>query len=289
MKSSYNEEELGFVYLAEQTSPDGNVAKNMNVCDMNGVFYVDFDADLHSFGVMNRNERIYDGQNVWDCICRDDAIQSRLRDNSWFGEQDHPFQMTTDAPLTPKRLQTIYLPNRSHKIMNPRLDGNLLHAHIQTSSGTEAGVGMAKDIIQGMVPDFSCRSVAGLYNIGGQPKVIVKKVITYDWVLYPSHKEAHITSSPKAVMKRPKLYMESGEELKYSTDVLIPLKEILESVGKKDPTVNVIMESFDLGPESLVGFDSSLKHAKIKMRDSMIYANINPDTVKEVRDYFTSF
>lgn len=281
---------LGLVFLEERTSPENNTVNNINVIDSNGVFYVEFDSNLHSFDVMNRNDRMYTGQNVWSRIVTDDRIQSQLHDNSWFGEQDHPFQITQNAKLTPERMMKVYLPNRSHKIMNPRLNRNLLQAHIQTSAGTDAGVGMAKDIIQGMIPDFSCRSVAELKPVDGKPLIDVKRIITYDWVLYPSHKEAHKISDIKPVMKRPNVYSESGEQICVSSkDIEIPLTEILKNIGEKDPTINVIMESFELSEKDLVGFDTSLSHAKIQLEDGMIYANINPRSVMEVKDFMSSF
>lgn len=282
-------ENLGYVYISEETSlTDKNPVDNLVVYNSNGVFYIDFDTILHSFGVINRNQRMYMAENIWECILTE-KIQSLLADNAWFGEMDHPMQVTKNDILTPERIQSIWMPNRSHKIMRPEIKGNLLHAHIQTASGTEAGVGMAKEIIQGLHPAFSCRAIAFIQMRNGKPVVVVKRLITYDWVLYPSHKEAHATTAPTVVNKQFKAVTESSNDIITSKDVMIPLKEILESVGKKDPNINAIMESFDLDISDLVGFDESKTHAIIKDKDNMIYAKINPKTVHEVKDFFRSF
>lgn len=282
---------MGFVYIAEQTTPDDFEIKNLDVTNKSGVFFVDFDACLHSFNRINRNQRQYLGDNVWECIEKSERIQSMLKDNSWFGEMDHPTQETVDGKLTPERIQAIWMPNRSHKIMSPRIEGDLLNAHIQTASGTEAGRGMASEIIQGMVPCFSCRAIASLKLLNGKPTVIVKKIITYDWVLFPSHKEATATSSMKGIVKGIKTITESASDRikQMSEEVMIPLKEILEYVGHKDPNTQVIMESFDLDMDNLVGFDESKTHAIIKDNTNIIYSKISPDTVKQVKDFYKSF
>ena len=70
---------------------------------------------------------------------------------------------------------------------------------------------------------------------------------------------------------------------------MIPLKEILEDVGRKDVNANLIMEAFDLGPDSLCGFDETKEHVIMRDDDNYIYTNINPNTAMMVRDFYTSF
>lgn len=281
---------MGFMYIAEQTTPDDNEIKNVDVVNKNGVFFVRFESCLHSFDVINRNQRQYLGDNIWECL-QSERIQSYLQDNAWYGEMDHPTQETVNGKLTPERIQAIWMPNRSHKILNPRRKDNLLMADIETASGTDAGTGFAKEIIQGLKPAFSCRAIAGLKLINNKPTVIVKKVITYDWVLFPSHKEAHITSKAKGIIKNIGTYTESVVDgiKRKSKDVFIPLKEILEYVGNKDVNTQMIMESFDLSQEDLLGFDDSMNHAIIKNENNIIYSKVSPETVKEVKSFFKSF
>ena len=183
------------------------------------------------------------------------------------------------------------MPNRSHLIKRPRIIGDELQAHIETCAGTDVGVGFAKDIIQGLKPAFSCRAIASMKLINGKPTVIVRRLITYDWVLYPSHKRAHMISSPKGVMKSIKAFTESTMDTVKDVvgDILIPLQEILESVGKTDVNTQMIMESFELTPESLCGFDETHTHAIIKDNDNTIYAKISPQTKRKVDDFFSKF
>lgn len=287
--------DLGLMYIAEQASPDENSVNNLSFTEKMGAVFCEFDTILHTFRNLNRNRRQYLGENVQERL-NDEKIQCLLRDNAWFGEQDHPLQITVNDKLTPERVRNIYLPNRSHKIMKPKISGDVLTATIQTASGTEAGRGFAFEILQGLIPCFSCRSIAGLKMINGVPTVIIQKLITYDWVLYPSHKEATKTNEPKYINKQAKMFVESSYdqfngklEEKCTEDVMIPLQEILEYVGKKDINTQMIMESFDLDMENLTGFDKTFEHAIIKDSDNVIYANISPSTKREVKNFLSSF
>lgn len=288
-----NTEMQGFMYIAEQTTPDDNQIKNLEVIDKNGIFYVSFYSALHSFDVINRNQRQYLASNIQENL-QSERILSMLADNAWYGEMDHPLQEYKDKPLSPERINSIELARRSHKIMNPKFDSNMLYADIQTASGTEAGRGFASEIIQGLKPAFSCRAIAGLKLINSKPTVIVRKVITYDWVLYPSHKEAHAVGPAKGIVKTIKTFTESAKDsvnksIKYSKDIILPLKEVLENVGHKDPNVQLIMESFDLNKEDMVGFTNDHSHMIIKDNTNTVYAKISKDSVDEVHDFFSSF
>lgn len=290
MRKGAKDDVDALVYISEQTSPKESELKNLNVVDKNGVFFVEFDSILHSFDVINRNHRCYQMANLEECL-KTERILALLADNAWYGEMDHPLQITENGKLTPQRLQTIWMPNRSHKIMKPTFKSNLLYAHIQTASGTEAGAGFAKEIIQGLIPAFSCRAIAVLKYINGKPTVVVRKVITYDWVLYPSHKEAHATSPATGVLKAIETITESvTDRVKaFSEDIILPLKEILENVGEKDPSVNLIMESFDLSNDDIVGFDAKRQRAIITDGNNKMFVKMSPETVSEVQDFYNSF
>jgi hypothetical protein len=285
-----NDSNMGCVFISEKSNMDCRDITCTEVHDKHGVFYVSFDANLHSFGVINRNGRQYLADNVWKSITESEKIQSLLADNAWFGEMNHPTPYIKGEQFTPERLQNPALENRSHKIMRPRINGNLLQAHIETASGTDVGVGFAKEIIQGLKPAFSCRAVAVMQMMNGKPTVIIRRLITYDWVLFPSHKEAHMITEPKLVEKCADIYSESADSNNnYCEDFIMPLKDILKESSEDDPNANTIMESFDLSLDDLVGFDNTHKHMIVKDNNNTIYANISPKTKKRVDDFFASF
>lgn len=289
MERIFNEDADNYVYISEQviTSADNHVS-NIDVYNKNGVFYVIFDTNLQSFGIINRNQRSYTAKNIWECILMD-KIQCLLRDNGWFGEFNHPIAFYQGQKLSPERLQDVEPTRRAFKIMQPKIVGDLLQARVQ-SSQNEMGVGWGKEVLAGWIPSFSCRAIATLKIIGGKPVVIVRRLITYDSVWFPSHPEAHAISSPKAVVKTVDTVTESAQEsLEDQMEaIIIPLKEILESVGKTDVNTQMILESFELPIDSLVGFDNTHTHAIIKDESNMIYANIRPETKRKVDRFFES-
>lgn len=285
-----NDGNLGLVYISEsfENSDVRNIRTNNST---NGVdlFYVTFDTNLQDFDVKNRNQRYYDGNNIWDCI-QSERIQSLLKTGGWFGEFEHPQSDIDGQKLSPERIQNVPPEKRAFKIMKPYIDGNVLKATIQSAQG-EIGEGFGKEILAGWQPQFSARAIASMIMKNGKPYVQVRKLITYDAPWFPSHAIAHQTSDAKVTVKN---FTESvGSVLESAkekiNDVMIPLKEILLEVGHKDVNTQLIMESFDLDESCLYGFDSRREHVIIKDNDNMIYANINPETVKKVNDFYNSF
>ena len=288
MRTNKQIDDLGFVYLCESADTPLTKVGDLKIYNDNNIFFVEFDSVLQSFGVENRNHRYYTAENVWQAI-QSPKIQDLLSHDSWFGEQNHPTQTFTDAKLTPERIRDVWMPNRSHKIMKPRIDGNLLKARIQTDAGTDAGIGFAKTIIQGMVPRFSCRSIATLRQINGRPTVVIRLLVTYDWVFYPSHCEAEMIGQlQKPMMESASGIVTPADPSVTPDDIMIPLHEILDLVGNKDTNTEILLESFDLDIKDLVGFDDTHEHAIIKDHDNMIYAKISPETKHKVDDFYLS-
>lgn len=286
-------DDLGLYYISEISNEGINTIESMEVVDKgHGIFFVTYEQTLQSFDVLNRNQRFYDGDNIWECI-QTEKIQSQLAHNGWFMELDHPMQVYKDKPLSPERIQSISYDRRCALIKKPRRVGNLLKATIETTNNN-LGEGLAKDIIaHGYQPMASCRAIANIVNRGGKPYVMVKRLITYDTVNYASHREADSDkSSMNTVVKDININInESANNVNINSyDVMIPLKEILESVGKTDVNAQLIMESFEIDPNNLIGFNNT--NTQMIMKDAsnnMIYANISRESTKKVNDFFASF
>ena len=286
-----NNDIMGMVFIEEVTTPEQNMLKHFDVVDKNGILYVDFESCLHSFDVLNRNSRMYEASNIEECL-KTERIQSYLAHGGWFGEMNHPLPKYKDRPLSPERIQDIDMDNTSHKMLNPHVEGNLLISRIQTDAGTDAGMNLARKMIQGFIPAFSCRAIATLVMKGGKPVVVVRKIITYDWVLFQSHREAEQTSKPaKFVSKVANTVNEVTEKVTdaVNNNIVIPLKEILENVGRTDVNAQIIMESFELGTNDLVGFTKDNKHMIMRDNNNMIYCDIDAKSRSKVNDFFRSF
>lgn len=239
-------------YIREQTSFPEDYCDNfgyrvIHPDKLSSRFYLIFDAILHSFGVLNRNGREYDQSNVWTQIQTDDYIQSMLKQNSWMGEIDHPASEFEGQEMTKQRIGNPNLEKTSHYIRRPHMNGNLLEAKIQTDSSNVHGMNMAIKIVDGkIIPCFSARVFGALTNRMGRPVVMVKKLITYDWVLYPSHREA--------LGKLNQPVMESVSEMeKYSGCTIIFLNELAKMAAQSVKETEYLCEAFNLEIDDVIG------------------------------------
>lgn len=278
-----------FCYIQEQTSfeDDYNGKFGYEVVDKGSRFYVLFDAVLQSFGIKNRNGREYDINNIWEKIQTDDYIQDQLRKNSWMGEIDHPAPILKGEELTMQRIANPDLKLTSHYIRSPKREGNLLTAHIQTDSSNENGMNMAIKIVDGkIVPCFSARVLGALRNIMGKMIVYVNKLVTYDWVLYPSHPEA------EARIKQP-LVESVNEAAKYAGAKVVFLKELAQSAANDSKEVQLICESFGLTIDDVVGLTDT-GNSLVITENSNVYIQpirdkfIRQKTQNEVKDWLNS-
>nr|DAU65871.1 MAG TPA: Prohead core protein serine protease [Caudoviricetes sp.] len=275
------------LYVCEQTSPIDNTVSSLDVRKAGGDTVARFDTTLQSFDVMNRNGRMYLSDNVWQSI-QTEENQTLIRGNRWFGEQDHPFNTTESGKLTPERMRKIYMPNRSHVILNPRIRGNLLLATIE-SSCNDVGKGFRDEVLRGMVPAFSCRAVARMERRNNKPTIIIGKLITYDWVLFQSHREAEGANNLAQRQIGNNLpVMESVTDTRNVGDVIIPV-DALKSVAEKDRNVNYIMESYDISNEGLIGYNSSSKRVIIGDRNTRIYAKLEPESIASIENVLSMF
>ncbi len=238
-------------YIQEQTSymEDYDGKFGYEVHDCGSRFYVTFPAVLQSFGIKNRNGRKYDQSNIWHCIQTDDYIQSMLKQNSWMGEIDHPAPDKDGEELTVQRISNPNMEKTSHYIRSPRMNGNLLEANIQTDSSNVNGMNMAIKIVDGkIIPCFSARVLGS--KAPGSDTVMVRKLVTYDWVLYPSHKEA------MGKLNQP--LMESVKECEKATGVkIVYFPELAKMAAGNSEETKMLCEAFQLTPEDIIGVTAS--------------------------------
>lgn len=234
-------------YIQEQTSfeEDYNGKFGYEVHDLGSRFYVTFPAVLHTFGPkLNRNGRRYDQNNIWTCISTDDYIQSMLRQNSWLGEIDHPAPAIDGENLSLQRISNPSLKESSHYIRSPRMVGDKLEANIQTDSSNKNGMNMAIKIVDGkIIPCFSAR-VLGTKKPNSDI-VWVRKLVTYDWVLYPSHAEA------QGKLHQP--IMESVQEMEKQMNTKIIYFPELAKMAAGAEDVKYLCEAFELTEKEFYG------------------------------------
>lgn len=195
-------EEIAAYLVTEATSEPATV-KDVQVFDKNNLFYIRFSATLQDFNVKNRNGRIYMGEAMVPSLMAD-HIKELQANGSWYGEAGHP--MVDDI----KRILTIDPKLISHRIVSHTADNYKCTGVIETLD-TFYGKQMTKNTLQGMNPAFSLRALAPLVKKPDGTAIVKAKahVVTYDWVILPSHKSAYRDTS-KPTEKIVKKIIEDG-------------------------------------------------------------------------------
>ena len=275
-------------YIHEQTSYESdNKNFGYEVVDKGNRFYIKFPTVLQSFGVMNRNGRCYDADNIMNCINTDPYIQDMLKKNSWVGEADHPAAEKKGEELTMQRIANPDVTNSSHFIRSPHIEGNLLKANIQSDSSTDAGMNMAIKVVDGkIVPCFSARVFGALKNIGGKPTVFVRKLITYDWVLFPSHAEA------TAEFTQPlQESVDMTEHLSGKKIIFFP--ELAQMAANSSKDTELLCESFGLDINNVFGLTTDGSSLVINEKKNIYVQPLRDKVILErtqntLKDFFMS-
>lgn len=265
-----------FCYIAEQTSFEDDYSNKFGYkqYDFGTRMYIVFEGILQSFGVLNRNGRYYQADNVMNCIKTDPYITSMLQNNSWMGELEHPSCAHSGQELKTERLLQVMPDNTSHYIRKPRLNGNLLEATIQTDSGTEAGRNMAIKIVDGkVIPGFSARLLGDLRQVNGKPTVFIKKLITYDYVMFPSHREA--------LGKVNTPFAESVKTVEKAINgKIIFFEELAKNLVDKSEGAQILCESFGLTNDDVIGVTETGKSVVLKENKNIYVTPISNKTIQ---------
>ncbi|MGL6099525.1 MAG: S80 family phage morphogenetic serine protease [Fusobacteriaceae bacterium] len=144
------------------------------------------EAVLQTADAFNRNGRKYPVDVLKKAI---DAphIKELIARKSWVGEAGHPMGADT------ARQVTIDTDRISHRILSVRWEGNNLIGVVE-SLNTKNGNDFKNLILQGMEVAFSLRALGAADNT--PQGAIVRdpmRMVCYDWVILPSHKEAYQT------------------------------------------------------------------------------------------------
>lgn len=244
-------------YMITEAVTDPTPVSNLSVLKDNGLFYVRFDANLQDFNVFNRNRRMYMGDAMVESL-NAEHIMELQRNHSWFGEAGHPD--TED----PKRILTIDPKNISHRIVSHTATNSGCRGTIETLD-TDIGREMTKLILQHMEPAFSLRALAPLVKKGDGSSIIKSKahVVTYDWVILPSHKTAYRDKS-KPVQKIIQKIEDSGNTIT-TESALCPVSESLikEIIVNESLNVKVVSNVCEVAMHN-AKITKDFRHAVVK-------------------------
>ena len=199
---------------------------------------------LQDLDVVNRNKRCYalaDMKAQINC----ERTKELLASKNMKGENGHPMsgdvsrQSTIDPTLVCVRYDSIWL------------EGNLVKAKF-TGTNNQHGKDFNQDLLDGELPSFSLRALGSLESAGGKSYVKNLKVITWDRVIYPSHKKAYTTKllseSALGDIKENELVVKENYEGR-----LIPLNNpsVINYIQTESANVNLISEVMEFDKYNL--------------------------------------
>ena len=142
------------------------------------------EGTLQDLDVVNRNKRCYSVADMRPQIYGD-KIAELVAAKQFKGEAGHPLSDRLDRQQTvdPKMVCVKY-----SKIW---IDKDRVKARFHGTNDDNYGKTFDKDLRCGEKPAFSLRALGSIENINGKAYVKNLRIITYDHVIYPSHKVAY--------------------------------------------------------------------------------------------------
>ena len=141
------------------------------------------EGTLQDMDVENRNRRIYAKADLVPEI-NGPRMQELIKTGNFKGENGHPLsddlvrQQTIDPKLTCVKFLKVWV------------DGNLVRGQF-CGTNNDYGKEFDEDLRCGEKPSFSLRALGGIEDHNGKAYVKNIKIITWDRVIYPSHKRAY--------------------------------------------------------------------------------------------------
>ena len=239
------------------------------------------EGNLQEADETNRNGRDYAKEDLFAAL-KDPRLKELLDAKSLFGEDGHPLDKTL------ARQQTIYRPLRCVSFMSIWTDGNFVKGRFK-GTNNQLGKEFDEDLRDGVLPAFSLRALGTVQNKNG--KVFVKnlRIITYDSVVYPSHRRAYTT----------KIVSESADFIKAGMGQnrrvydenwqgeLTPImtQQAIDYIKQESTTLKAFTECFESLGNSVSLLEGGRRVQVITKNGSVARLNIESYISNEIMDY----
>ena len=212
-------------------------------CNSFGKSRVIAEGTLQDMDVENRNHRIYAKADLSPEIMGP-RMTELIKAKEMKGELGHPLSddLVRQQTIDPKLVCVLFT-----KIW---IEGNKVKGQFR---GTNNAYGdeFDLDLRDGCKPAFSLRALGAIENINGKAYVKGIKIITYDRVIYPSHKAAYTEKivSESAIDGKP-IYENNIIVPKNDTGRIITLKDsdartVINRLQRESANLDKIVSTFD--------------------------------------------
>lgn len=236
---------IGHIILESEIKSEANI-----IGDSNGRLLAE--GIMQDLDVKNRNGRIYVPKDI-DPDLNSDRIQKELiPTGNMRGEANHPLDKSV------ARQQVVDLLRAGVVYTKLWRDGNIIRGHFK-GANNEIGDYFNKDLASGYKPSFSLRALGSIDNKDGNCYVRNIRIITYDWVILPSHQKAYTTGiitddKVKTESTLPLNLLTSDGSTNVVTESLIPLaienEAAMGFIKEESANFKAILENFDVQAKS---------------------------------------
>lgn len=204
---------------------------------------VEFPACVQDVNVKNRNGRFYEDKELIPKL-KDERLVELINTGNLFGECSHPISQELSR-------QSIIDPgNKSHRIKKLWTEDTKVMADIRAAYG-DKGDDFHNTVLDGTEVSFSLRALGSVVRTARGAEVRNLKIITWDWVVYPSHKTAYMVKSaaPGSSLVR----NESGMLVTESAGICTPIttESVVSYIKEESKNIKDILKTFEYMTESI--------------------------------------
>lgn len=270
---------IGFV-ICETTS----TAEEVNIVGEKNN-RVQIEAIAQTAEEKNRNGRIYLAKDLRSEI-NSDRTKELVATRNFFGEAGHP----TSKDLV--RQSTIDPTNLAHNMSKIWMEGDNVKI---ITEGAQGPMGeMFNDLVTtGTKPAFSLRALGSIENSAKGAVVKNLRLITYDFVIYPSHKKAYmeklVTESASFGSPSTQLIEKEGSSLiaKPENEIFVPITndKVINYIKQESANIKNILNSIDTLYESTSVINGGRHVQLVSKTGDILIVNLESYIQNEIFDY----
>jgi hypothetical protein len=227
----------------------------------------------------NRNTRWYSSKDLFPQLtCA--RTTELVKTGNMKGEEGHPSSKDI------ARQQTIDPDMVCVKYLKFWTDGNLVKAQFKGTNNNR-GEWFNNDLLDGELPSFSLRALGTIETVGGKSWVRNLKLITYDRVIYPSHKRAY---TERIVSESGLIACENNNKFVVEENyqgMITPITNdsVINYIKTESANIYNIINNFDTLYESIQLINNGRDVQLMGKAGELFIVNLESYIQSEIRDY----
>lgn len=236
------------------------------------------EAILQDANIKNRNGRFYSDKELFPAL-EHARIKELIQKRNLFGEAGHP--MSKDLA----RQQTIDPRNMSHLITKLSTEGNYVKGIVEASP-TATGRDFHNCVMAKCEMAFSLRALGSVRNTGRGAEVESLRIITWDWVIFPSHSSAYQTK----VITNEAVIQECGNNIDMELNdkgLFVPIdnQKVINYIKESSGNISSIVESFEMLYDKIELMPNGRQVKLVMESGDMIMVNLETHIQNEIMDF----